>query len=162
MIRSSRVNAAGTLLLDTHIWVWMVSNTMERVSDETRAALEEAAARRSLRVSAISVWEVGMLARKKRLALTMHLAAWVERGLAAPGIQSVPLDSTVALVSTTLPDDPPSDPADRFLLAKAFSYGWTLVTADAKIIRYAAGVGIPTLTATQQNAAMVIPGAGRA
>lgn len=148
MIRSAGANPGETLLLDTHVWVWMVSNTMERVSGETRAALEEAAARRSLRVSAISVWEVGMLARKKRLALSMQLAAWVERGLAAPGIQPVPLDSNVALVSTSLPDEPPSDPADRFLLAKAFSYGWTLVTADAKIIRYAAGQGIPVLAAT--------------
>lgn len=147
MIRSSRANPGETLLLDTHIWVWMVSNTMERVPAATRAALVESAAKRSLRVSAISVWEVGVLARKKRLALTMHVGAWVERGLAAPGVQQVPLDSAVALLSTTLPDDPPADPADRFLLAKAYSYGWTLVTADARIVRYAAGQGIPVLEA---------------
>lgn len=142
-----RPRPGETLLLDTHIWVWMVSNTMERVSAATRAALEESAARRSLRVSAISVWEVGILARKKRLGLTMHVSAWVERGLAAPGVQQVPLDSAVALLSTTLPDDPPSDPADRFLLAKAFSYGWTLVTGDAEILRYGGGQGIGLLDA---------------
>lgn len=148
MIRPLQGNPRETLLLDTHIWVWMVSNAMERLSGAAKATLEESAARRTLRVSSISVWEVGMLARKKRLGLSMHVAAWVERGLAAPGVQQVPLDSAVALLSTTLPDDPPADPADRFLLAKAYSYGWTLVTADARIIRYAAGQGIPVLDAT--------------
>lgn len=136
-----------TLLLDTHIWVWMVANTMERVSDAARAALAEAADRSSLRVSAISAWEVGTLARRKRLGLTMHVAAWVERGLAAPGLQPVPIDSTVALLATTLPDYPPSDPADRLLLAKAYTYGWTLVTGDTEIIQYAGGQGIGALDA---------------
>ncbi len=150
MIRSLRSSARETLLLDTHVWVWLVSNTMERVSASARAAIEESAARRSLRVSAISVWEVGTLARKKRLGLTMHVSAWVERGLASPGIQPVALDSEVALLSTALPGDPPADPADRFLIAKAFSYGWTLVTADAGIIRYAASQGIPLLDATSR------------
>lgn len=148
MIRSLRANPGETLLLDTHIWVWMVSNTMERVSAGARAALEESAAAHRLRVSAISVWEVGMLARKKRLGLTMHVSAWVERGLAVTGVQQVSLDSAVALLSTTLPDEPPSDPADRFLLAKAYCYGWTLVTSDAKIIKYADGQGIPVFDAT--------------
>ncbi|HUF29709.1 MAG TPA: type II toxin-antitoxin system VapC family toxin [Gemmatimonadaceae bacterium] len=147
MIRSPHSNPGETLLLDTHIWVWMVSNTMERVSAVARAALEESAAKRSLRVSAISVWEVGVLSRKKRLGLTMHVAAWVERGLATPGVQQVSLDSTVALLSTTLPEEPPSDPADRFLLAKAYSYGWTLVTSDARIIQYAGKQGIAVLDA---------------
>jgi len=147
MIRLTHTNPGETLLLDTHIWVWMVSNTMERVSARARSALEESAARRGIRVSAISVWEVGILARKKRLALTMHISAWVERGLAAPGVQQVPLDSSVALLSTALPDEPPSDPADRFLLAKAYSYGWTLVTSDARIIRYAGEQNIVVLDA---------------
>lgn len=147
MIRPAQGNPRETLLLDTHIWVWLVSNALERVPAATRAALEESAARRSLRVSSISVWEVGMLARKKRLGLTMHVSTWVERGLAAPGVQQVPLDSAVALLSTALPDDPPADPADRLLIAEAYSYGWTLVTADARIIRYAAGQGIPVLEA---------------
>lgn len=147
MIRAPHANTGETLLLDTHVWVWMMSNTMERVSASTRLALEESEARRSLRVSAISVWEVGTLVRKKRLGLTMHVAAWVERGLAKPGVQQAPLDSAVALLSTSLPDEPPSDPADRFLLAKAYTYGWTLVTADERIIRYATGQGIPVLDA---------------
>jgi len=147
MIRSVQADPGKTLLLDTHIWVWMVSNTLEHVSGATRTTLEEGAARRSLRVSAISVWEVGVLARKKRLGLTMHVAAWVERGLATPGVQQVSLDSASALLSTTLPDEPPSDPADRFLLAKAYNYGWTLVTSDAKIIRYANAQSIPVLDA---------------
>ena len=147
MIRSPNVGPGETLLLDTHIWVWMVSNTMERVSAGARAALEESAAMHRLRVSAISVWEVGMLARKKRLGLTMHPSAWVERALAVTGVQQVSLDSAVALLSSTLPNEPPSDPADRFLLAKANRYGWTLVTSDARIIRYASGQGIPVLDA---------------
>lgn len=147
MIRPPHANPGETLLLDTHIWVWMMSNAIDRVPASTRTALEESAARRSLRVSAISVWEVGMLASRKRLGLTMHVAAWVERGLTVRGVQQVPLDSSVALLGSSLPDDPPADPADRFLIATAYSYGWTLVTADARIIRYAAGQGVPVLDA---------------
>lgn len=125
----------------------MISNAIERVSSGARTALEESAANRSLRVSSISVWEVGMLARKKRLALTMQVDAWVERGLAAPGVQQVMLDAAAALLSTTLPGDPPADPADRFLLATAYGDGWTLVTADARIIEYASVQGIAVLDA---------------
>lgn len=125
----------------------MISNTLEHVSAETQTALRKAAASQLLRVSAISVWEVGILARKKRLALQMHVATWVERALAAPGVEHVALDATIALLSTTLPNEPPPDPADRFLLAKAHSFGWTLVTSDARMIRYAGSEDIAVLDA---------------
>jgi len=120
------------ILLDTHAWVYWVSDP-ERLSGLARRIIDEAAGRREVCVATISAWEVAMLVRKGRLELTVDVRDWVSRSEALPFLTFVPLDAAIAVEATRLPDFPHSDPADRIIAATARSLGARLVTRDARL-----------------------------
>lgn len=134
------------VLLDTHVWVWLMEGT-ERLCPAARALISAAAAAGTLRVSAISVWEVAMLEAKGRLTFRQDCRAWVRDALASPGLCLVPLDPDIAVDSTRLPGAVHGDPADRIVTATARALGATLVTADSRIREYASAGHLNLLAA---------------
>lgn len=124
------------LLLDTHVWLWYAEGVPDKLPARSVKALDQARRGASLWVSAVSVWEIGVLQQKGRIQLSAPLRAWVERALDAPGIRFAPLDAAAAVESTLLPGTPHSDPADRFLLATARVEGLALATRDERILEY--------------------------
>lgn len=124
------------LLLDTHIWLWYAEGIPDLLVPGVVAGIEEARKQRRLHISVISVWEIGLLVARNRIALSMPLPEWVEQAAALPGLGVRVLTAEVALESTSLPGNLHADPADRFLIAEARVAGLTLVTADRKIIDY--------------------------
>jgi PIN domain nuclease of toxin-antitoxin system len=115
-----------SLLLDTHAWIWAVAG------DPRAEQLKGYNGRCA--ISAISVWEVGMLVSRGRLELEPDLETWVESNLKEPmGLQ--PLTPDIALRSSGL-DNFHGDPADRILVATALQTCQPLVTADRKIISW--------------------------
>ncbi len=125
----------STLLLNTHIWLWYAEGA-ENLSADTVMQINQARAQRRLHVSVISVWEIGLLLAKNRIVLSAPFQEWVELGTALPGLRLRMLSAEVAIESTLLPGSPHADPADRFLIAETRVAGFTLVTADRKIIDY--------------------------
>jgi PIN domain nuclease of toxin-antitoxin system len=128
-------NPERALLLDTHVWIWLLCDEGEMKPSAVRA-LEEAARRGLVRVSAISVWEVAMLEAKGRIRLAKECLAWIDEALRAPGIALVPLTPEIAVESSRLPGGFHGDPADRILVATARRLGATLVTRDERILVY--------------------------
>ncbi len=124
------------LLLDTHVWVWLMLGD-ERLGRRSRRMLEQAVPDGQLRVSVISAWEVAMLETKGRLALGEDCESWVRAALGAPGIRLAELTPRIAVASAKLPGTFHGDPADRILVATARESGATLLTADTAILQYA-------------------------
>lgn len=124
------------LLLDTHCWIWLQSGQLEKFSQETIERVRQAGAVGSLRVSAISVWEVAMLESKGRIRIHMDCLEWVRRALETPGLSLVPITPEIAVESTRLPGSLHSDPADRILVATARSLGARLITRDEALLDY--------------------------
>jgi PIN domain nuclease of toxin-antitoxin system len=124
-----------TLLLDTHVWLWVAGG--ERIAPQARKLIESAAANDGLALSAISIWEVGMLAAKGRIALRQDCLAWVSEFLEKTGVRLLPLSARIAIGSSFLPDGFHGDPADRMIVATAIASSATLVTRDAQILAYA-------------------------
>ena len=124
------------LLLDTHIWLWYAEGDANRLPLASVKKLEQARREDGLRVSSISVWEVGIQHAKGRIHLSTPLRDWVRRALAPAGISLLPLDADTAAESTLLPGEPHGDPADRFLIAAARTKGLILATRDEAIIDY--------------------------
>ncbi|RIH83325.1 Ribonuclease VapC22 [Meiothermus luteus] len=118
-------------LLDTHAWVYFLADPIQ-LPRGLETLLEEARAEQALFVSAISAWEVAVLARKGRLAFTSGVRRWLEDALRVPGIEVVPLDAYIALEADGLPLPHP-DPADRFIVATALRLGAVLVSRDEKL-----------------------------
>ncbi|OGG20185.1 twitching motility protein PilT, partial [Candidatus Gottesmanbacteria bacterium RIFCSPHIGHO2_02_FULL_40_13] len=87
-------------------------------------------------VSAISVWEIAMLAVKRRLVFTMDMDTWLDKVENLPGIQFVPVDTAIARKSVMLPGTLHPDPADRIIIATSRQLGATLITSDQKIRSY--------------------------
>lgn len=129
---------AVQVLLDTHVWVWLLNGEAGRLSPAALAAIEAAQARGAVHVAAISLWEVAMLESRGRLRLNVDCLAWVREALAAPGTRLAPLTPEVAVGSAYLPGAFHGDPADRLLVATARALDLTLVTKDERILAYGA------------------------
>ena len=123
------------IVLDTHVWIWWVSDP-GLVSAHARKLLERSIKDESVHISCISSWEVAMLADRGRLRLTMPVEDWVEKSEALSFFNFVPVTNSIALKSVYLPAPFHSDPADRIIVATAIAMGATLVTKDQKILAY--------------------------
>jgi PIN domain nuclease of toxin-antitoxin system len=121
------------ILLDTASWIWYASESPEL----SPMALATLGADEIKLVSAISVWEVGMLVAKQRIRLDRPVETWVEQALRLPGLEPVTVDQGVALLATRLPGMPPPDPADRMILATALVQGCPVLTPDRRMLDYA-------------------------
>lgn len=120
------------IVLDTHVLVWLDSNS-PKLGTNCRAAADDALAGDGLAVSAISFWEVTMLVRKGRLALDVGLDTW-RRDLLAGGLRELPVDGRVGILAASL--DLHGDPADRLIAATATMNDAVLATADERLLEW--------------------------
>ncbi len=124
------------LLLDTHTWIWFCLGQQKSFARRTWTAIERACQRGECWVSVISVWELGMLAAKGRLTLTLSPAEWTKQALDTPGMSLAALSPEAAIESSYLPGPFHGDPADRLLVATARHRRACLVTADQRLLDY--------------------------
>ena len=140
---------SAAIMLDTHVWLWLVQGEESRLSAEAIQQMEAASRRGELLVSAISVWEVAMLESRGRISLSRPVDDWVHAALAAPGTRLVPLTPEIAVESTRLPGSPHGDPADRILIASARISAARLATCDRAIMDYASQGHLAALDASR-------------
>jgi PIN domain nuclease of toxin-antitoxin system len=112
-------SVSNLLVLDTHVWIWIMEGVKTELSAATIRLIERSAADSALAISAISVWEVAMLEKKGRITLSRSIDEWTKAALTAPGIRLVDLSPEIAIESTRLPGEPHGDPADRIIIATA-------------------------------------------
>ena len=124
------------IVLDTNAWIWFASKP-EILSGKAKKAVDEAVKEKSVLVSSISVWEVALLVKKKRLELSMDVADWIAKSENLPFIQFIPVSNSIAVKSVNLPPPLHPDPADRIIIATALSAGAPIVTKDKNISDYA-------------------------
>ena len=125
------------VLLDTHALVWALAEP-DRLSSRARAALADPAT--VAFVSLVSAWELAILEGLERVRLQVPLAALFTEGLAALGIQLLPIRLAHIAGVAALPQHH-RDPFDRLLVATALAERLTVVTADDVFNRY----GVPVL-----------------
>ncbi|WP_342706004.1 type II toxin-antitoxin system VapC family toxin [Burkholderia arboris] len=124
------------IVLDTHALVWWVAGDPS-LTKKARSAIDRARSEDTLAASAISAWEIAMLVRNGRLALSMDVDAWLATVAQIDGMRFVPVDADIAAKSTVLPGTFHKDPADRMIVATARRLGAQLITRDEKIRAYA-------------------------
>ncbi len=118
------------LLLDTHIILWSASSP-ERLHEKVAIELENP--ENDLWYSPISVWEILLLAERKRISLGDDIERSIRDLFRTLPLKEAPLNTEVAIQSRIV-DLPHQDPADRFLAATAEVYKFVLVTADRRIL----------------------------
>ncbi len=123
------------LLLDTHAWFWAASHP-DLLSRPAAEALADPS--NELGLSAITVWELLVLARKGRIDLGADRHGWVRKHIVESPIPKTtfPVSLAIAARSEQLPGYENPDPADRFLAATALEHDLVLVTADRSLREY--------------------------
>jgi PIN domain nuclease of toxin-antitoxin system len=119
-------------LLDTHVWLWLMTGRSDRLDVPLRRSLERTRRERGLFISELSIWELGIKVARGRLGLqgsVADLAADTER---FPGMRFVPFARAAMLEAVTL-QHAPGDPFDRGIAATAIVLGLSLVTADRQL-----------------------------
>ena len=125
-----------TTLLDTHAWVWWVTED-PRLSRRAKTAINAAVADQDLWLSLISVWEIAKKVEKAQLVLDRALDVWLDEALDPPGLGLWELTRPVLIESCQLPRPFHGDPADQMIVATARRHDAILITKDEKIREYA-------------------------
>ena len=123
-------------LLDTHAWVWWVSED-RRLSRPARRAIEQARSGGDLSLSLISVWEVAKKVEKAQLVLDRPLDEWLDLATARPGLHLAELTRPILVESCKLPTPFHGDPADQIIVATARDRDAAIITKDERIRAYA-------------------------
>ncbi len=116
------------LLLDTHVFLWIVAGST-RLKPAARRLIEDAEA---VHGSAASIWEVAIEVPLGKLqANADELADAIERS----GFTALPVRAAHG-AGVAKPAPHRSDPFDRLLVAQALAEPLRLVTADEALARY--------------------------
>ena len=122
------------LLLDTHVFLWWLSDN-KKLKSQARASIAEPAA--VVHVSAAAIWEIAI---KAQLGKIDTGGEDLEREIAANGFVPLPITPRHALTAGGLPLHH-DDPFDRMLIAQAQEENLTVVTHDKAFEPY----GVPIL-----------------
>jgi PIN domain nuclease of toxin-antitoxin system len=124
------------IVLDTAVLLyWTMAR--EQLSPKAAEAIDGA---QDIIISSISIWEIGLKAKRGKLGLPLPIRDYVERLKEAEKVQIVPVTEATWLANLELPWEH-EDPADRTIVATAGLLGCALITSDQEILSfYAAAV----------------------
>ena len=120
------------LLLDTCAFLWLCAGA-KQLSAGAAAAIGDPTNLAS--VSAVTAWEIGLKAARRKLALPVPVKNWFPSMIEHHHLLLLPIDASTAIASTQLPAIH-SDPFDRLLVATASERSLRLVTPDPFIAKY--------------------------
>jgi PIN domain nuclease of toxin-antitoxin system len=125
------------IVLDTHAWLWWVSNP-DKLGRAARKRLETSD---RIGVASVSCFEVAAAAAKGRISLDRSALEWLHQAIALPRVELLPLTPAVAVKATELGRFH-GDSADRLIVATALLESAPVVTKDRRIREYQAVVTI--------------------
>ena len=120
------------ITVDTHVILWDALQP-ELLSEKAKEAIEKANQTDGLFFCSISLWEIAMLIRKKRIEVNVPYRDLVQLLLSCNKYLFQEITPEIAELSTALPDTINSDPADRIIAATSLVTKTPLVTADENL-----------------------------
>lgn len=131
-------------MLDTCAAIWL--GLGEQLSAESVQILHRTSQDGlAVYVSPMTAWEIGLLAAKGRLSLSMAPDRWWMTFVDRCGLTVADLESDLLISASFLPGAPPNDPADRIIAATARQNGFRLMTRDAWLLEYGAAGHLQTI-----------------
>jgi PIN domain nuclease of toxin-antitoxin system len=125
------------VLLDTHVWIWLVADTPRQLGSRTRRLLARGTGAHAASVSTASVFEIAALHTAGRLRLTQPVERWIRESIERAGFRVVGIDRDIAVDAGLIPASALADPIDRCLVATAREQDVPLLTRDRAILDYA-------------------------
>ena len=123
------------IVLDTQTLVWWTTKP-EFLSKRALRKIEAEAKKGKLLISSISILEIYLLVKKKKIGFSVDIDTWLATIEKSSDFEFVPVDNRIAAKSVTLPEPFHNDPADRIIVATARESGAALITSDARSRKY--------------------------
>jgi PIN domain nuclease of toxin-antitoxin system len=120
------------IVLDTHIWFWLITNDWDRFPASWREQIESA---ERVGISPISCYEIVLAQEKGRLELPCAANEWFREALEPSGICLLPLTPEVACRAVSL-SPVHKDPFDRLIIATSLVYKARLASVDSLFSLY--------------------------
>ena len=120
------------IVLDTHIWLWLVNANFAEFPDHWRDRIESAA---RVGISPVSCYEMAMAHQKGRIKISTTPQEWFQQALDPVGIELFPLTANIAARAVEL-SPVHKDPFDRLIIATALEYGAKLASVDGLFSQY--------------------------
>jgi PIN domain nuclease of toxin-antitoxin system len=120
------------IVLDTHMWFWLITQEYERFPSHWRETIEMA---RQVGVSPVSCYEIAQAQQKGRLELPCNADQWFQEALEPAGIILLPLNAEIAYQAVNL-SPIHRDPFDRIIIATALIYQANLASIDRLFSQY--------------------------
>ncbi len=115
------------IVIDTHVVVWWTIGNPSQLSIAARRSLIDADV---VAFSAVSLWEIGVLARRGRIDLKAH--DWLQKVTEVDSFVVLPVTLDVAVRAAEL-HETLRDPIDCLIAATALAHNAALITKDDRI-----------------------------
>jgi PIN domain nuclease of toxin-antitoxin system len=120
------------ILMDTCTIIWDALEPTKLTKNATDA-INKADEHNSLIISDISIWEISMLIKKKRLEVNTTAANFINLFLQSRNISVRSISPEIAELSVNFSSEINNDPADRIIAATSVIQNAQLVTADQNL-----------------------------
>src|SRR5690242_16052702 len=114
------------ILLDTHVLVWMTSNS-KQLSQPAVREIRKAQKDGGCVIASVSIWELALLFEKGRLRGSGSIEKSIQEIIDSAAVTVQEITVEIAALTTMFPDTYPKDPADRLIGATARALGVTLI-----------------------------------
>ena len=123
----------SSLLVDTHIFFRWQAEPDKLTRPQLRALRNADHRSIPISISAITIWELALLAARGRIKQKGPLDLWLTDLVSESLIEVLPITPEIAAAGAQLGSGFHNDPADRIIVATARCYGLHLVTSDRRI-----------------------------
>ncbi|GAB4283526.1 MAG: type II toxin-antitoxin system VapC family toxin [Oscillatoriaceae cyanobacterium] len=120
------------IVLDTHIWIWLVNGNLDRFPASWLPPIEESD---RLGVSPLSCYEIALAQQRGRLELDCTAQEWIRQALSLGKIDLLPITDNIAVQAVRL-SPVHKDPFDRLIIATALAYNAQLASVDHSFRQY--------------------------
>ncbi|BAY65561.1 hypothetical protein NIES22_56680 [Calothrix brevissima NIES-22] len=120
------------IVLDTHIWIWFITQEFERFPAHWQDIIETALV---VGISPVSCYEVALAQQRGRLELPCAAEQWFQDALEPSGIKLLPITAEIAYKAVSL-SPVHKDPFDRLIIATALVYQAKLASLDGLFTQY--------------------------
>ncbi len=117
---------------DTHIIIWDALKP-ELLSRKAKDALRSANETEGILFCEISLWEIAMLIRRKRIEIDISYLEFINLLKSSNNYVFKGISPEIAELSVDLPEGINQDPADRIICATAILTNSKLITADKNL-----------------------------
>lgn len=118
----------SAIVIDTHVLIWDQLDP-KRVSTKARKAIDFAEKNHKIILSEISLWEISILMKKRRLVVDMAYLDFIDDVMQTKQYDLQGINPEIAFLASDLDIDT-NDPADKLIAATSIVLGLPLISAD--------------------------------